>query len=88
MERMSPEEKTRHRSAIRNAKVVASDLKLYHGELVEKAVANNAIVRLIGPFIKDSWRMYKQRVPSDIVKSTNYFKEALNEFVCGGKKIF
>ncbi len=85
---MSPEEKTKHENAIRNARVIVSDIKLYHGELVKKAVANNAIVKMIGPFIKDSWKIYKDRVPKEIVDSSNYFKEALNEFICDGKKVF
>lgn len=88
LEQMSPEEKEKHENAIRQAKVIVSDLKLYHGELVEKALANNAIVKLIGPFIKDSWKIYKQRVPQDVVDSTNYFKDALNEIICEGKKVF
>lgn len=85
---MSPEEKERHMNAIRQARVIVSDIKLYNGDLVEKAVANNAIVKLIGPFIKDSWKIYKQRVPEDIVESTNYFRDALNEIICNGNKIF
>lgn len=85
---MSPDEKERHEHAIRQARVIVSDIKLYHGDLVQTAVANNAIVKLIGPYIKDSWKIYKQRVPEDIVDSTNYFRDALNAIICEGKKVF
>ncbi len=85
---MTPEEKAGHLDAIRQAKVIVSDIKLYHGDLVAKAVANNAIVKMIGPFIKDSWKIYKGRIDADVLESSNYFKEALNEFICGGKKVF
>ncbi len=85
---MSPEDKTKHENAIRQAKVIVGDIKLYHGELVTKAIEHNALVKMVGPFIKDSYKIYKQRVPQEIVDSTNYFKDALNEFLCDGKKVF
>jgi hypothetical protein len=38
--------------------------------------------------IKKSWDEYVQQIGEDLAHSTNYFTEALNEILAGGRQIF
>ena len=38
--------------------------------------------------IKKSWELYKEKVGADLANSTGYFKEAINEILADGQKIF
>ena len=87
-----PELRKKHETAIRNARVLVSDLKIYNEDLVkaafEKPLDKRRIMRFIGPLIKQSWQMYKQKIDPEILKESNYLKEALNEMLAGGEKVF
>jgi len=43
---------------------------------------------VLGGEIKKSWELYKQKVGPDLANSTEYFKEALNEILADGQKLF
>ena len=43
---------------------------------------------VLGEEIKKSWELYKEKVGADVASSTNYFKEALNEILADGQKVF
>ena len=38
--------------------------------------------------IKKSWEVYKERVTPELANSTPYFRDALNEMLAEGKKVF
>jgi len=61
---------------------------LYHPREVEIGLREGRLSELVGNEIRKSWKYYKERIPKDVVDSTNYFKDALNEILCRGKKIF
>ena len=42
----------------------------------------------LGDEIKKSWELYKQKVGPDLANSTDYFKEALNDILADGQKLF
>ncbi|RKZ26011.1 hypothetical protein DRQ20_03940, partial [bacterium] len=82
------ETKRKHREAKRLARSLARDILLYHRDKVERGLKEGNLPELIGEEIRKSWEFYKQKVPPDILQSTTYFKDALNEILGKGKKIF
>ena len=53
-----------------------------------KALAEGKLMAVLGPEIKKSWETYKEKVNPKVADSTNYFKDALNEILADGKKVF
>jgi len=85
---LSPEELQRHERARRLARVLASDIAIYNREKRERGIRDGNLVAVLGYEIKKSWETYKERVGADFANSTPYFRDALNEIVAEGKKIF
>ncbi len=85
---MSDEERKAHDKARRLARVLVSDMVLYNKEPVEEGLRNNTIAKTMGDEIKKSWQLYKQQVGADIANNTTYFKDALNDIMGKGRKIF
>jgi predicted Zn finger-like uncharacterized protein len=86
--RIPPELQKQHDKAKRLARVLVKDILLYHGDKVEEGLRNGNLIDMVGDEIKKSWQYYKSELPEDILSSTNYFKEALNNILAKGKKIF
>jgi len=82
------DKKKRHRDAKRLARSLAKDILLYHKNEVEEGLKNGNIVQLLGEEIRKSWGFYKQKIDPDVQESSSYFKDALNEILGQGKKIF
>jgi len=87
-EGLSTEERQKHERARRLARVLASDVAIYNREKRERGMADGNLVAVLGYEIKKSWETYKERVGTDFANSTPYFRDALNEIVAEGKKIF
>lgn len=85
---LSPEERTRHEKARRLARVLASDIAIYNREKKERGMVDGNLVAVLGYEIKKSWETYKERVGADFANSTPYFRDALNDLLAEGKKIF
>lgn len=85
---LSEEDRRWHERARRLAKVLASDLVLYHKDKVEQGLREGTLAKLLGTEIRRSWEYYCQQIPKQVVDSTNYFKEALNRIVGKGREIF
>jgi len=87
-EGLSPEDRQKHERARRLARVLASDVAIYNREKRERGMQDGNIVAVLGYEIKKSWETYKERVGTDFANATPYFRDALNEIVAEGKKIF
>jgi len=85
---LSEEDKRWHERARRLAKVLASDLVLYHKDKVEQGLREGTLAQLLGSDIRRSWEYYCQQIPKHVVDAANYFKEALNRIVGKGREIF
>ncbi|HET7903578.1 MAG TPA: hypothetical protein VFM17_03355, partial [Candidatus Eisenbacteria bacterium] len=85
---LAPEEKARHDKARRLARVLASDIAIYNKEKRERGLAEGNLVAVLGYEIKKSWEIYKERVGADFANATPYFRDALNDLLAEGKKIF
>jgi predicted Zn finger-like uncharacterized protein len=83
-----PELKRRKDRSKRLARVFVSDILIYNKDKRDRALANGDLMAVLGPEIKKAWEAYKEKVGSDLVESTDYFRDALNEILADGRKIF
>jgi hypothetical protein len=70
------------------ARALVSDILVYNREARDKALRDGNLLEVLGPEIKKSWELYKERVTPEVANSTTHFRDALNEILAGGKKIF
>ncbi|MEJ5307761.1 MAG: zinc-ribbon domain-containing protein [candidate division WOR-3 bacterium] len=77
-----------HKDAIKLARQLAKDILLYHKDEVERGLTSGNIKEVLKEEIEKSYKFYSQRIPAEIVNSTNYFNEALNKIICKGQNIF
>ena len=84
----SIKERLKHERARRFARVLASDIAIYNKEKKERGVKDGNLVAVLGYEIKKSWEVYKERVTPELANSTPYFRDALNEMLAEGKKVF
>ena len=87
-EGLSPEERAKHEKARRLARVLASDIAIYNREKRERGIKDGNLVAVLGYEIKKSWETYKERVTPEFANASPYFRDALNEMLAEGKKIF
>lgn len=81
-------ERLKHERARRLARVLASDIAIYNKEKRDRGIKDGNLVAVLGYEIKKSWEVYKERVTPEMANSTPYFRDALNEMLAEGKKIF
>jgi len=74
--------------ARRLARVLVSDILCYNKERRDEALIDGELMAVLGDEIKKSWELYKEKVGPELANSTNYFKEALNEILADGQKVF
>jgi predicted Zn finger-like uncharacterized protein len=85
---LSPEDQSKHEKARRLARVLASDIAIYNRDKRDRGIREGNLVAMLGYEIKKSWEIYKERVGAEFANSTPYFRDALNEMLAEGKKIF
>jgi predicted Zn finger-like uncharacterized protein len=85
---VTPELKKKRERSKRLARVFVSDIVVYNKEKRDKGLVNGDLMTVLGPEIKKAWEAYKDKVGRDFVESTDYFREALNEILADGRKIF
>ena len=76
------------KKARRLARALVSDILVYNRAARDKALAEGNLVQALGVEIKKSWELYKERVTPEVANSNNDFREALNEILADGRKIF
>ncbi|HEY2925149.1 MAG TPA: hypothetical protein VGJ98_09320 [Candidatus Eisenbacteria bacterium] len=81
-------ERLKHERARRLARVLASDIAIYNKEKRDRGVKEGNLVAVLGYEIKKSWEVYKERVTPEMANATPYFRDALNEMLAEGKKVF
>ena len=70
------------------ARALVSDIKVYNRELYDNAKAEGNLLEALGAEIKKSWELYKEKVTPEVANSTEHFREALNEILADGEKVF
>ena len=74
--------------ARRLARALISDLAAYHPERQEKGLAEGRLKELFQDELRKSWQEYVDQVGLDTAKSTPYFRDALNDILAKGKRVF
>jgi predicted Zn finger-like uncharacterized protein len=82
------EEDPARKKARRLARALVSDILVYNRDVRDKALAEGNLVQALGVEIKKSWELYKERVTPEVANSNNDFREALNDILADGQKIF
>lgn len=70
------------------ARALVSDILVYNQEARDQALAAGNLLETLGPEIKKSWELYKEKVGAETATSTTYFKDALNDILADGQAIF
>lgn len=70
------------------ARALVSDIKVYNRDTYERALAAGNLLDALGPEIKKSWELYKEKVTPEVAGSTDYFRDALNEILAEGRNVF
>lgn len=70
------------------ARALVSDILVYNRDLRDTAIKDGKLLESLGGEIKKSWELYKEKVTPDVANSTNHFREALNEILAEGEKVF
>ncbi len=83
-----PQQKRQRDKARRLARALVSDILVYNREKRDKALASGNLVQALAGEIKKSWEVYKERVTPEVANSTDHFREALNDILAEGQKIF
>jgi hypothetical protein len=70
------------------ARALVSDILVYNQDLRDKALEEGNLLEALGSEIKKSWELYKDKVTPEVANSTTHFRDALNEILAGGQKLF
>lgn len=70
------------------ARALVSDILVYNRELRDNALKEGTLLESLGGEIKKSWELYKEKVTADVANSTDYFRDALNDILAEGEKVF
>ena len=74
--------------ARRLARALISDLAAYHPERQEKGLAEGRLKELFQDELRKSWQEFVDQVGLETAKSTPYFRDALNDILAKGKRVF
>jgi hypothetical protein len=74
--------------ARRLARALVSDLAAYYPDKRREGLATGKLKELFKEEIKKSWEEYIEQVGKDFAENTSHFRDALNEILAGGTKVF
>ena len=74
--------------ARRLARALISDIVVYHPERRERSLADGSLRQEFRDEIQKSWEEYVSQVGNDLARQTPHFREALNEILAGGARVF
>jgi DNA-binding response OmpR family regulator len=70
-----------HEAAKRLARIIMSDIALYNQRAVEEGVRKGSIDDILHDELEEGKKLYEGRVPPEILSSSNYYREAIDDFV-------
>jgi predicted Zn finger-like uncharacterized protein len=77
-----------HARARRLARALVSDILVYHPERRERSRQAGTLRQEFREEIKKSWEEYVAQVGVEFARQTPYFRDALNEILAGGERVF
>ncbi|MFO7652885.1 MAG: zinc-ribbon domain-containing protein [Candidatus Krumholzibacteriia bacterium] len=70
------------------ARALVSDILVYNRERRDAALTDGTLLASLGPEIKKSWELYKEKVGEEAANGTTHFRDALNEILADGQHLF
>ncbi len=77
-----------HERARRLARALVSDILVYNQSARDRALQQGNLSSALGGEVNKAWDVYKAKVDADVLRSTSYFKDALNEILADGQIVF
>lgn len=77
-----------HAKARRLARVLVSDIKAYHPERWDRSLQSGTLKQEFREEIRKSWEEYMHQIGREVASKTSHFRDALNDILAGGAKIF
>jgi predicted Zn finger-like uncharacterized protein len=77
-----------HARARRLARALVSDIAVYNPERRERSLREGNLRREFRDEIRKSWDEYVSQIGNQIAQETSYFRDALNEILAGGDRVF
>ncbi len=74
--------------ARRLARALVSDMKVYHPDRWAESLRNGTLRQDFRDDILKSWDEYVEQVGNDMARRTPYFRDALNEILAQGQRLF
>jgi predicted Zn finger-like uncharacterized protein len=74
--------------ARRLARALVSDIKVYNPDKWEESRAEGTLRKEFRDEILKSWEEYVEQVGDDMAKKSPYFRDALNDILAGGDRVF
>ena len=84
MDSMDSDTRKKHEEAMRFARLLVSEIKLYNEEEVEARRENNDIYERLQEDIDRSRQMYRERVDPRVRDDVDYFQQELVNILGGG----
>jgi hypothetical protein len=75
------EDPSAHEAAKRLARIIISDIALYNQRAIEDGIRDGTMYDLLRDEIEEGKKLYESRVPAEIASSTDYYREAIDEFI-------
>lgn len=80
-----PEEQKRHDKAKRIARVIVNDIRNYNPDKLAEGIRMGGIMKTLGKEVERGRLLYIKRVPPEITRETNYYREALIKILADGQ---
>ena len=77
-----------HERARRLARALVSDILVYNQDERDRALHEGNLASALGAEVNRAWDLYKTKVDRQVLQGTSYFKDALNEILADGQKVF
>lgn len=84
LDSMDPDTRKKHEEAMRFARLLVSEIKLYNEAKVQQGRSSRDIYQLMRDDIERSRQLYKERVPEPVRSSTSYFNDELIRILADG----
>ena len=71
----------KHEAAKRLARLILSDIALYNQKAIEEGIRNKTFQQLLKGELEEGRKLYRSRVSSDIMAVSDYYEQAIEEFI-------
>ncbi len=82
---IDPEEEKAHEKARRIARVIINDIRNYNPDKLAEGIRIGNIMKTLGAEVEMGRQLYVKRVPPEIARNTNYYRENLIKILADGR---